>query len=170
MIKEENLLKIGQFTKPHGIKGEISLVTNYDISDIPSGFFIVCNMDGIWVPFFVEACRSKSSSATLVSFEGIRSEAQVKTLAGKAAYIPIDLLPSQEADDFQWIQTTGYTVTDETAGVVGIISNIDDSTLNILLHVSQNEIEILIPAALATAIDSKRKIIEVSLPEGFFEI
>ena len=33
MIRKEEVFKIGQFAKPHGIKGEISLVTNCDLFD-----------------------------------------------------------------------------------------------------------------------------------------
>ena len=33
MIKKEEVFKIGQFAKPHGIKGEIALVTDSDLLD-----------------------------------------------------------------------------------------------------------------------------------------
>ena len=31
MIHEEDIFKIGQFGKPHGIKGEITLITQSDV-------------------------------------------------------------------------------------------------------------------------------------------
>ena len=47
MIRKENLAMIGQFTKPHGIKGELTFVTNYsrlfENADDP---YVVCEMDG----------------------------------------------------------------------------------------------------------------------------
>ena len=54
MIREEEVFKIGQFAKPHGIKGELSLVTNSDVLEDAEDPYIVCEMDGILVPFFVE--------------------------------------------------------------------------------------------------------------------
>ena len=54
MIKKEDVFKIGQFAKPHGIKGEIALVTNSDVFDDSDDPYIVCEMDGILVPFFIE--------------------------------------------------------------------------------------------------------------------
>ena len=33
MINSEDVFKIGQFAKPHGIKGEITLLIDYDVSD-----------------------------------------------------------------------------------------------------------------------------------------
>ncbi len=51
MIKKEDVFKIGQFAKPHGIKGEIALVTNSDVFDDSDDPYIICEMDGILVPF-----------------------------------------------------------------------------------------------------------------------
>ena len=51
MIREEEVFKIGQFAKPHGIKGELSLVTNSDVLEDAEDPYIVCEMDGILVPF-----------------------------------------------------------------------------------------------------------------------
>lgn len=170
MIKEEELSKIGLFTKPHGIKGEISLVTDYDIADISGDPYIVCDMDGIWVPFFIDSYRQKSNTVTLVKFENIDSEDQVKLLAGKTAYIPSEMLQFSDDDTIDWQYITGYTVTDTTSGILGKVTDIDDSTINILLKIEHNENEILIPAALVTAIYQENKTLEVSLPEGFSEI
>ncbi len=60
MIREEEVFKIGQFAKPHGIKGELSLVTNSDVLEDAEDPYIVCEMDGILVPFFVEDFRYKN--------------------------------------------------------------------------------------------------------------
>ena len=171
MIKEEDLFKIGQFAKPHGIKGEISLITDFDISAISGDSYIVCDMDGIWVPFFVDSNRQKSNTTTLVKFENIDSEEKVKLLTGKAAYLPLEMLPDDEDDDsINWGHITGFTVIDEKAGTIGQVNDIDDSTINILLMVDYKGNETLIPVALVTAIDREGKTMEVSLPEGFLEI
>ena len=60
MIKKEDVFKIGQFAKPHGIKGEIALVTNSDVFDDSDDPYIICEMDGILVPFFIEEYRYKT--------------------------------------------------------------------------------------------------------------
>ena len=51
MIKKEDVFKIGQFAKPHGIKGEIALVTNSDVFDDSDDPYIICEMDGILALF-----------------------------------------------------------------------------------------------------------------------
>ena len=170
MINRDNLVKIGQFTKPHGIKGEISLLSDYDISEISGATYIVCNMDGILVPFFIDSHRQKSSTTMLVKFKNIDSEEKVKLLSGKTAYMKSDMLPPDDDDDISWNNLEGYSVIDEKEGILGQVTDIDDSTMNILLMVDYKGGETLIPIALVTDVDEVSKTIIVSLPEGFFEI
>jgi 16S rRNA processing protein RimM len=170
MIKKEELVKIGQFAKPHGIKGEISLVTGYDLAGIVGDAFIVCDMDGIAVPFFINSYRQKNSTTTLVEFAGIDSGDKAKLFTGKTACIPQDMLPACASDVRGWDEVTGYMVSDEKLGTIGEVSEIDDKTMNVLLIVDYKGKEILIPAALITAVERERKTIDVSLPEGFLEL
>ena len=170
MINGDNLLKIGQFTKPHGIKGEISLLTDYDISGISGDPYIVCEMDGIFIPFFIDSYRQKSSVTTLVKFKNIDSEEKVKMLSGKIAYLPSDIILQMDDDETNWSNLIGYTVIDEKAGTIGQVIEIDDSTINILLIVDCKGDETLIPVALIATIDQASKNMKVSLPEGFLEI
>jgi 16S rRNA processing protein RimM len=171
MIKKEDLIKIGRFAKPHGIKGELSLSTGYDLADISCDDpFIICEMDGIPVPFFIDSFRQKSDSTALVGFAGIDSGDKAKLFTGKPAYIPADMLPLSGEDAPGWKVFTGYMVSDEKSGKIGPVTEVDDHTLNILLKVDYNEKEILIPVALVTTVDRERKMMEVSLPEGFWEL
>ncbi|MDR0394140.1 MAG: ribosome maturation factor RimM [Tannerella sp.] len=171
MLRTEDLIKIGYFAKPHGIKGEISLVTDYDMADLSGDDpYIVCEMEGIHVPFFIESYRPKNNTTALIGLAGIDSENKAKPLTGKPAYIPSDLLPPDDEDLPEWTRLTGYTVTDDRSGEIGTVSDIDDHTINVLLKVDYKGQEILIPAALITALERERKMIEVSLPDGFWEI
>ena len=192
MIKEEDLLKIGKFTKPHGIKGEISLLSNYDFSCITGEPYVVCEMDGIWVPFFIDSYRQKSDAIILVKFENIDSGEKVKMLSAKAAYLPAEMIqsPYDHSDSADYI--IGYSVVSgnpefleertrsgsealtksgqSNSEILGQVQDVDDSTDNILLKVEYNGNEILIPLALVKDIDHELKTVTVSLPEGFLEI
>ncbi|MDR1223191.1 MAG: ribosome maturation factor RimM [Tannerella sp.] len=171
MLKKEDLIKIGHFAKPHGIKGEISLLTDYEIADISADDpYLVCDMEGIPVPFFIESCRQKNNTAVLVELAGIDSKDKAKLFTGKPAYVPSEMLPSNGEAVPEWKDLTGYTVTDSNTGKAGTVSDIDSRTANVLLAVNYKGKETLIPAALITALDRERKTIAVSLPEGFWEI
>ena len=170
MIIEENLRKIGQFTKTHGIKGEISLFSDYEIAVISCTPYIVCNMDGIWVPFFINSCRQKSASVMLITFENIDSEEKVKQLSGKIAYIPSELLPPDNDHPVHAKHVIGYTLIDERIGIIGQVINVDNSTQNILLTVDYNGSEILVPLAYSNTLYSQKKEINVLLPDNFLDI
>lgn len=206
MITEDKLIKIGRFTKPHGAKGEMALSTDVDLSPATGDLFIICEMDGLWVPFLLVSCRDKSPTLTLVQFEGIDSAEQAKAFNGKAAYLQVGTVilrnddPSDESDDSNalsddnnawqsnsaqtgrrrtcdmrsgspdWERFLGYTIIDVQSGLIGKVIHVDESTINTLLHVDNEEGVTLVPAALVTAIDPENRSMEVSLPEGFLEI
>jgi len=179
MIKEEELMKIGFFAKPHGVKGEIAIVTDCDISGISGDPCVVCNINGIWTPFFVASYRQKNASTALIAFENLDSADKVKFLSGKTACIPVKNAPFQESRGdvrnipFQgdWGEAlNGYTIIDERFGMLGQVKDVDDRTLNILLTVDYQGKDILIPLASATSIQSQQQTITLSLPDGFLEL
>ena len=54
MIKRDELIKIGVFNKPHGVQGELAFTFTDDIFDRSECPYVVCEIDGIFVPFFIE--------------------------------------------------------------------------------------------------------------------
>ena len=170
MIKEADLRPIGQFAKPHGVKGEIALVTDYDIADFDGDPYLVCDIDGILVPFFIESYRPKSASVTLVTIDGLYSSEKVKFLSGKKALIPSAQITNDDERPFEWRDSVGYTITDERLGALGRIKDVDDSTLNTLLKVDNEGQEMLIPIALITSTEHNDKIMYTALPEGFLDL
>ena len=152
MIREEEVFKIGQFAKPHGIKGELSLVTNSDVLEDAEDPYIVCEMDGILVPFFVEDFRYKTDTVVLVKLEDVDEE---------------DLV-----GDMTWDSFIGYTVTDVQKGYLGEITDVDETTINVLLRVDHKGEELLIPAVeeLITEADHEARSLTVSLPEGLIDL
>ena len=71
MIKAEEVYKIGVFNKPHGIKGELQFTFTDDIFDRVDCDYLVCLLDGIYVPFFIEEYRFRSDTTALMKLEGI---------------------------------------------------------------------------------------------------
>jgi len=170
MIKEEDLQNIGIFAKPHGVKGEISLITDDDLTGMTGNDFIVCSIDGICVPFFLESVRPKSASNTLVKFENLDSEDKVKFLTGKTALVPSGLLPHADERPFREKSLIGYTVVDDRFRLKGVVSDVDDSTPNVLLRVDWGGNNILVPLALVTSIQHDLQTMNASLPDGFLEL
>jgi len=170
MIKEEDLHKIGVFAKPHGVKGEISLISDYRLDGLSGNLYFVCSIDELFVPFFVTSIRQKSASSTLVKFENMDSADRIKCLSGKSAFMNVDLLPLLGEHPIHQEDLTGYTINDDRYGVIGEVIDVDYSTPNILLKVKYQEKEILVPLSLITSISQHPHMMNTLLPNGFLEI
>lgn len=173
MIKTEDVFKIGQFAKPHGIKGEISLVTNSDVFDDAEDPYIVCEMDGILVPFFVEEYRYKTDTVTLLKLENVDSEQAAREFVNKEVYYPLDAVDADDlVGDMTWDSFIGYSVVDEIHGELGTITDVDETTINVLLQIDHNGKELLLPAVeeLILSADHENKRLAVSLPEGLLDL
>ena len=173
MIKQEEVFKIGQFAKPHGIKGEISLITECDVFDDSDDLYVICNMDGILVPFFVEDYRYKTDTTMLLKLEGVNSEVEAREFSNLDVYFPIEQMDDESMlNEMTWENFIGFTVIDDNAGELGKITDVDDSTSNVLLQVDYQGRELLLPAAeeLVTNLDFDKRQMFVSMPEGLLDL
>lgn len=173
MIRKEELFKIGKFTKPHGVKGEITLLTQYEGLETMDEPYIVCEMDGIFVPFFVESFRIKSNSALLVKFECLDSDEAVRPFVNREAYISLTAIdPEEMGEEMLWEDWLGYRVFDEREGELGTIMAVDTSTVNVLFRIDHKGRELIFPAAeeLVHSVNEDEKIIWVKMPEGLLDL
>ena len=169
MIRREEVYKIGRLGKVHGIKGEISFLLDDDVFDRVDADYLVLDVDGILVPFFIEEYRFKTDSNVLMKFDGIDTQERARELTGCDVYFPRALAESDE-DNLSWAEMIGYSLVDAQSGQkIGTIAAVDDSTINILFELEDGR---LIPASeeLITNIDTQKHQIEINLPEGILEL
>ena len=169
MLRREDFTYLGKFLKPHGTKGEISLQSDGFTLD-ESCDFVACDIDGILVPFFIEEMRTKNHDTMIVKIERMESADEVRFLTNRGAYIPREWV--EESEELSWSYFHGFTAVDEKAGVIGTITDIDDSTINALFVIEKNGEEILIPAQeeFITGMDHKKREIRFNLPEGLVSL
>ncbi|MBO7466744.1 MAG: 16S rRNA processing protein RimM [Bacteroidaceae bacterium] len=172
MIKPEEVICIGKFTRTHGVKGEIAMSFTNDVFDRTDCPYLVCSMDGILVPFFIEEYRFKSDTVALIKFEKIDTIEQARQLTNKEALFPTKYIPEDEEQEYTWLSFIGYEVEDTACGYVGKVVDVDDSTINVLFIVEREDgKEVFIPAqeALIEDIDHEKRSILFNLPEGLLE-
>ena len=134
MIKKEDVFKIGQFAKPHGIKGEIALVTNSDVFDDSDDPYIICEMDGILVPFFIEEYRYKTDTVILLKLKNVDDEKAAREFSNREVFYSLDEVDRDDlVGDMTWDSFIGYRVIDEHHGEIGEITDVDESTINVRL-------------------------------------
>jgi 16S rRNA processing protein RimM len=166
MIKREDVYKIGKLGKTHGIKGEISMQVDDDVFDRAEADYLVLELDGILVPFFMEEYRFKTDETALIKFEGIDTQERARELTGTEVFFPRELAESDDSDELSYAQLVGYTVIDHATGrEVGKIDSIDNQTINIMFELTDGT---LIPASeeLIEDIDTDRQTITLHIVEG----
>lgn len=174
MIYSEDVFKIGKLIKPHGLKGEIVFEFDNDVFDKVDCPYLVCLMDGIFVPFFIKEYRYKNDDQALVTFEDIDNDEKAKLMSGVEIYFPRKFYDEELEEDLNYSLDffKGFEVTDIKKGYIGQIVDIDDATLNclFLLKDSQDN-DIIIPATedFIVDIDSENKKLTVDLPLGLLD-
>ena len=173
MIRQEDVYKIGVLGKPHGVKGEIQFRFTDDVFDQCDSDYLILDMEGILVPFFMEEHRFRSDEVALMKFCDIDSEQRAREFTGIEVYFP-RAIAEENKEDLSWAQIIGFTLLDsKTQKVVGEIMSVDETTINLLFDVkTQNGEEILIPAneELITNVDAEQRNIEVDIPNGLLEL
>ena len=177
MILREEIIEIGVYNKSHGVSGELSATFLCDAQIVDRFSCLISEIDGLFVPFFVEASRGKSDSSRILKLCGIDTEADAKSMSNNAIFVKkseYDTIQEEEdCDEFPLDYFIGYTVKDEDLGRVGEIVDVDDSTENVLFVVDLgNDKEAFIPAAdeIITNIDQDNKILTFQLPEGLLNL
>lgn len=175
MIEEKNLFEIGKLLKPHGVKGEITvLFTKPEYADIETKYYFLF-LDGMYVPFFVEEFMFNSDVTARVKFQNFNSVEQASTYANTAIFVPNELIeesePAEKVYESEWHQFVGYTIIDESSSVIGVIREVDAATMNVLFIVLKDDEEFLIPATedFILKLDSKKKHLHMKLPEGLLD-
>ena len=169
MIKQEEVYRIGRLGKAHGIKGEVSLQFDDDVFDRVDAEYLVLDIDGILVPFFMEEYRFRSDTVALVKFCDVDTQQRASELTGCDVYFP-RALADEDEDNVSYAMLVGFDIIDAgTGSKVGTVAAIDDTTVNLLFELEDGR---LIPASddLISDIDMKQGEIRMNIPEGLLEL
>lgn len=179
MITLDLLTPIGRLGKPHGINGEINAYLDVDI-DIESLKRIILLIDGIYVPFFIASMRQKRSDTYIMALDDINNEREAAEFTNHPLYVltsdNIIIEDDTDGDDegLYASDLIGFTVIDDdTQQTVGEITDIDDSTENVLFIISTpSSATVYLPVAdeFITEIDTDSHILRMSLPEGILDL
>ncbi len=172
MISKENVFPIGQIIKPHGVSGEMSFSFTSDVFDTQEVPYLIVEIQGILVPFFIEEYRFKSNATALIRLEGIESDEKARSFSGLTVYLPKQYLEMVEDTEIELDYFVGFMLVDKQMGEIGVISEVDQTTENALFVIPTAEDELLIPVGddYIQEIDHDNKRIVVSLPEGLLEL
>lgn len=177
MIDRNDLIEVGEIFKPHGIKGEVSLSLDYGLTPADLRCMIL-DMDGIPVPFFTRAARPRGADSWLVTFEGIDTDTAAATISRRPVMALRSDLPEgcgePDGEGVNLYDLVGYTLCDADGNPVGTIDTIDDSTANVLFHVTTagggNTVYIPFAEELVTDLDIEGRRISLDIPQGLLDL
>ena len=176
MITRDELIVIGRYNKPHGVAGEISATIDVDMDTLQGLSCLVTDIDGIFVPFFVNACRPKSQETVLLTIDGIDNEKEVSRLVNHDIYaLKRDYRQESldsDADGFPLDYFIGFELRDSDGQRVGEITDVDEQTENAIFIVDREGAELMVPATdeLIVEFDLDKKVMVMDLPQGLLDL
>ena len=171
-MNTKDYYKAGFIMKPHGLKGEVTISLDPDSpADWTELETVFIDKNGTLVPYFVESVSAKSGKA-FVKLEDVSTPEQAALLKNQSVFLPRDTRPKPVAGDFYDDEIIGFTVTDDSIGVLGRVKAIERAGMNRFVIVDYKQKEIMIPvqSPLLKRINRSKRKIMVSLPEGFLDI
>ncbi len=176
MITRDELIAIGHYNKPHGVAGELSATVDVELEVLGGLSCLVSDIDGIFVPFFVNAIRPKSGDTVLLTIDGIVNEKEAAPLVNRDIYAlkreyrqeSIDA----DADGYPLDFFIGFELRDSDGSRVGEITDVDEQTENAIFVVDRDGSEIMVPATddLIVEFDVDNKLMVMDLPEGLLDL
>ena len=176
MITRDQLIEIGLFNKPHGVNGEVSATLDIDAAHLAGCSYLIAEIDGIFVPFFVNSFRGKGAGKVLLTIDGLDSDIEAAMLATHEAYVlktDFERLAIDDDDDAYPLDFfIGFTVKDGDLPV-GEIVDINDDTDNVLFVVQRADGSLVqLPAVddLIHEIETENQTLIMDLPTGILDI
>ena len=176
MITRDELIAIGHYNKPHGVAGEISATLNVEWDLLRELSCLVSDIDGIYVPFFVNAVRPKSGDTVLLTIDGVGNEKDVARLVNRDIYAlkreyrqeSIDA----DADGYPLDFFIGFELRDSDGSRVGEITDVDEQTENAIFIIDRDGTDLMVPATddLIVEFDVDNKVMVMDLPEGLLDL
>ena len=173
MIRKEDVYRIGRIGKPHGVKGEMNFMFTDDVFDRTDSDYLIIEVDGLLVPFFIEEYRFRSDETALLKLCDIDTQEQARQFTNCEVFFERSKADTP-ADELTWAQIVGFQIVDENNGkIIGKIVAVDDSTENILFEIEPTKGDrILIPAhdSLIHNIDTQSQTITMTIPDGLLAL
>ena len=170
MIKQEDVFQIGRIGKAHGVKGEVTFHFTDDIFDRIDADYLILEVDGILVPFFMEEYRFRSDETALVSFCDVNTQERARELTGCPVFFLRSDVPADDSGELSWAQVIGFSILNAAKQQsVGTLVAVDDTTINTLFEIETPDgRQVLLPASddLITDVDTAARTISLIIPDG----
>ena len=163
MITNEQVISIGKITRTHGKRGEIQCLTSNEYWENADANFLILSIDNILVPFRVLDWIGKGSDSLIIQLDRFTDEQMAQQLVGCQAYMLASDLSEEDELMPTWQSLTGYNVLDTDQGELGTIIHVDETTINTLVTLENDQL-IPLHEDFIINIEPDKKLLTVCLP------
>jgi len=164
---------LGKITKPHGLKGEVTVWLDVDNPDDYEGLDAVfLEIKNELVPFIISDIQIRGKKS-IAKFEDINKIEQTESIVGAELYLPLTSLPKLSGKKFYYHEVIGFEIFDNNSQKsIGLLKAIYESSGQDLFGIDANGIEILVPIVdeFIVSVDRTIKRIEIKAPDGLLDI
>lgn len=140
MITNEEVIAIGKITRTHGKRGEVQCLMENEYWDNADATFLILSINNILVPFRVLDWRGKGSDSLIFQLDHITDELEAQQIIGHHAYMLKSDISEEDEILPTWQSLLGYQVIDTDQGNLGIITDVDETTINTLITLNNNQL------------------------------
>ncbi|MDI9859801.1 MULTISPECIES: ribosome maturation factor RimM [Flectobacillus] len=171
-MTKEDCFELGKITKTHGVKGEVILWLDVDFpEDYEEMDSVFLEVRGELVPFFMDSYQLRGNRA-IVKFEDCDTFEKAEELLNLQAFLPLEVLPELDGEQFYYHEVIGFQVIDEKLGALGLVQTVYAMQAQDLLVMSYQNKEVLIPVdpEIVLGADKEAQTLQVNLPEGLLDV
>jgi 16S rRNA processing protein RimM len=136
---------------------------NNEYWDNADATFLILKLDNILVPFRVLEWRGKGSDSLIFQIDHINDEQEALKLIGAEAYMLICDMNQEDELLPTWQSLVGYKVIDTDQGELGIVEEVDETTINTLITLNDGKL-IPIHEDFIQDINPESKLLTICLP------
>ena len=180
--KNTNITELGEYTfigkisKTHGFDGDVLIILDVDnpeyFEELESVFV---EFNGKLIPFFVSNIAYSSKTNLRLTFLDYYSDKKINEFVGCSLYLPIYCFPTPLDNNFEeeFSEFIGYNAINIKTGLtIGMIIAVIENPAHLLFEIDTKSKKILVPAVddFISSIETNKKTISFSLPEGLLEL
>lgn len=168
---DDSLLMMGFVGKPHGIKGEVSIIWHGEESPI-AGMTIFLQHEGHTVQYEILSLK-EHKNRYIFRLKGVEDRSAAEALNGAQIYVARENLPELEEDEAYLHDLVGYELFLNNGEMVGKLDHVEFPANKIIWAITASDgHEILFPAEsqFIISFDHKRQRIYIDPPPGLMDI
>ena len=171
-MTKDKCFYVGKIVKTHGLKGEVTLrIDNEQFDEIEELNYFLLDLNDILIPYFIENITYHSNKSFIL-FQDLKTLEAASQLVGTAVYLPLELLPEKDGNDFYSHEVVDFLVIDEEKGELGKVQEIIEYPTQSLIQIIINGREVLIPIHddIIQNVDREGKKILIKTPNGLIDM